>query len=32
LWVANVDADPALESAVLGASVTFTVPFRGERQ
>lgn len=32
LWVANVDADPALESAVLGASVTFTVPFTGERK
>jgi hypothetical protein len=32
LWVANVDADPALEAAVLGASVTFTVPFTGERK
>ena len=31
LWVANVDADPDLEAAVLGASVTFTVGFTSER-
>ncbi|NUO51437.1 MAG: hypothetical protein HOV80_21495 [Polyangiaceae bacterium] len=31
LWVANVDADPDLEAAVLGASVTFTVGFTSAR-
>jgi len=32
LWLAQVDADPELEAAVLGASVTFTVGFTGERK
>ena len=31
LWVADTDADPELEAAILGASVTFTVPFTGKR-
>jgi len=32
LWVADPDPDPDLEAAVIGASVTFTVPFTGARK
>lgn len=31
LWVGDVSADPGLEAAIIGASVTFTVGFTGQR-
>jgi hypothetical protein len=31
LWLGNVDADPALEALAVGAEITFTTGFTGEK-